>query len=160
MRARGLPVTIGLVLAGLLALLCAACGGKPNTGEDAQVTTRGKFEVTAQLVEIRGAFIDEPMYDYAFVMKYKVLKVHRGDIKGGTVYVGHYNPLKPRDKVADARVPDIGGNLQKFTVGGVHRMALEVPIDDNYMGGIVNRYFGEDTGPIYWAVWTNRASKP
>jgi len=39
-------------------------------------------------------------------------------------------------------------------------MALEVPIDDYYMGGIINRYFGEETGPIYWAVWTNQASRP
>jgi hypothetical protein len=38
-------------------------------------------------------------------------------------------------------------------------MALEAPIDDYYMGGIINKYFGKFNGPIYWAVWTNEVSK-
>jgi hypothetical protein len=37
-------------------------------------------------------------------------------------------------------------------------MALEVPIDDHFMGGIVNKYFGQETGAIYWAVRTNLVS--
>jgi len=39
-------------------------------------------------------------------------------------------------------------------------MALEAPIDDYFMGGIVNKYFGQSTEPIYWAVWTNLAGEP
>ena len=81
--------------------------------------------------------------------------MHRGDIEPGIIYIGHYNPLHPRSEVADARSGDIGGNLKTFRAGDVHRMALEVPIDDYFMGGIVNRYFEEETGPIYWAVWSN-----
>ena len=34
-------------------------------------------------------------------------------------------------------------------------MALEVPIEDFFMGGIVNKYFGQTTETLYWAVWTN-----
>ncbi|MFB3902458.1 MAG: hypothetical protein ACE15E_03335 [Acidobacteriota bacterium] len=79
--------------------------------------------------------------------------------KGDTVYIGRYNPLKPRSSVTDARVTDVGGNVRQFKVGDVHRMALEVPIDEHYMGGIVNRYSGQPTGPIYWAVWSNRVRK-
>jgi hypothetical protein len=30
-----------------------------------------------------------------------------------------------------------------------------VPIEDHFMGGIVNKYFGRTTNTIYWAVWTN-----
>jgi len=56
-------------------------------------------------------------------------------------------------------VTDVGGNLQKFRAGDVHRIALETPIDDFFMGGIVNRYFEEYKGPVYWAVWTNPVSK-
>ena len=41
----------------------------------------------------------------------------------------------------------IGGNLKTFRAGQVHRLALEVPIDDHFMGGIVNKYFGQETGP-------------
>ena len=56
----------------------------------------------------------------------------------------------------DARAGDIGGNLKRFRVGDTQRLALELPIDDYYMGGIINKYFGQIDDPIYWAVWTNQ----
>lgn len=143
-------------VAALALLLSASCAKKVDTGADPNVTTRGSIEVTARLEEIRGELIDDPMYDYAHVMKYRVLHVHRGQADQETIYVGHYNPAEPRGSVADARVQEIGGNVRQFRVGGIHRMALEVPIDDYYMGGIINKYFGEVDDPIYWAVWTNR----
>ena len=143
------------LIAVLALLLSASCAKKADTGADADVTTRGSIEVTARLEEIRGELIDDPMYDYAHVMKYKVLQVHRGQVDTETIYVGHYNPAEPRAGVADARVQEIGGNVRQFRVGDIHRMALEVPIDDYYMGGIINKYFGEVDDPIYWAIWTN-----
>ena len=54
-----------------------------------------------------------------------MLEVHRGKVEGETIYVGHYNPFKPRSEAADQRVPDVGGNLKSFRAGQVHRMALE-----------------------------------
>lgn len=132
-----------------------SCAGKKDDGSDPNVTTKGSFEVTAKLVEINGEMPDIPLYDYAFVFKYQIVKVHRGEIEGDTIYIGHYNPLKPRDSVADVRSGEIGGNVKKFQVGDVHRMALESPIEDFFMGGIVNRYFEDYSGPIYWAVWAN-----
>ena len=147
-----------MLLLVLTAALAASCGGKENTGEDEQVTTLGDFEVTARLVEIPGEFIDRPMYDYAHVVKYEILKVHRGAVDTNVIYVGHYNPLKPRDAVKDARVEDVGGTLAKIREGDVHRMALVAPIDEHYMGGIINKYFDQGVEPIYWAVWTNLAS--
>ena len=71
------------------------------------------------------------------MLKYKVLNVHRGKVDGETIYVGHYNPFKPRSEVADQRVSEIGGDLKTFRAGQVQRMALDVPIDDHFMGGIV-----------------------
>jgi hypothetical protein len=85
-----------------------------------------------------------------------VLETHRGKVEGQTIYVGHYNPFKPRTEAADRIVKGIGGDLKEFRGGQVHRMALEVPIDDHYMGGIVNKYFDQKPDPIYWAVWTNQ----
>ena len=140
----------------LVTPFCISCAEETNTGEGPNVTTLGSIEVTAQLLEIRGEFPDNANYDYAFVMKYKVLQVHRGEVDSDTVYVGHYNPLKPRNGVADERVEEIGGNLDKFRVQEIHRMALEVPIDDYVLCGIVNKYSKEKVGPLYWAVWTNR----
>ena len=149
-----------IVLVALVGLACGSCGPAPGTGEDAEVATRGSVEVTATLTEIRGEFVDKLDYDYAFVMKYEVPQVHRGEVDGDTIYVGHYNPQKPRAQAADARVPEVGGALKKFRAGDVHRMALEPDIDEQFMGGIINRYFGEHDGPVHWAIWTNPASKP
>jgi hypothetical protein len=145
---------LGLLL--LAGLCCASCASQTDTGEDPEVTTRGSAEVTAQLVEIRGEFPDNANYDYAFVMKYEVLQTHRGEVDSDVIYVGHYNPRKPRATVADERAREIGGNLEQFRARDVHRMALELPIDDYFMGGIVDKYFEEKSDPIYWAVWTNR----
>ena len=137
-------------------MLCASCAKKTDPGVDAQVTSLGSVEVTAELLEIPGEVRNDPLYDYAHVMKYKVLTVHRGQVDKDVIYVGQYNPAKPRDAAADARVGQIGGNLKQFRVGDVHRLAMEGPIDDYYMGGIINKYFGQTEDPVYWALWTNR----
>jgi hypothetical protein len=153
---------VSVVMLSLTMLLSASCAKKTDTAATSapsKVTTLGSIEVTAQLEEIPGEVRNDPLYDYAHVMKYKVLQVHRGKVDSGLIYVGQYNPAKPRDGVADARVPQIGGNLKQFRVGEVHRMALEVPIDDYFMGGIINKYFGVVNDPIYWAVWTDKAAK-
>jgi hypothetical protein len=131
---------------------------QPGAGVDGQLATLGAFEVTARLVEVpEGAVFKRELYDYATILKYEVQTVRRGQISSKIIYVGHYNPTKPRSEVADRRVKGIGGNLTTFQAGQVHHMALDVPIEDHFMGGIVNKYFGQDTGPIYWALWTNRA---
>ena len=108
--------------------------------------------------ETEKAIFQRELYDYATVLKYQVLEVHRGKVKGQTIYVGHYNPFKPRSEAADRRVQDVGGNLKSFRAGQVHRMALEGSMLDHFRGGILNKYSEEDTDPIYWAVWTNLVS--
>jgi hypothetical protein len=154
-----------LLIASLLTcLICLSCSKKDSvaaaTGEDPNVTTMGSIEVTARLTEIPdGAIFKRELYDYATILKYEVLQVRRGEVDSDTIYVGHYNPFKPRSEAADRRVKNIGGNLKSFSAGQVHRMALEVPIDNYFMGGIINKYFGRFSGPIYWAVWTNRVAK-
>src|SRR5207302_575767 len=93
----------------LSALACVSCTkGEPGRttptaapaakrGIDANVTTRGGIEVTAKLVEIpEGAIFKRDLYDYATVLKYQVVEVHRGKVDGPTIYVGQYNPFKPR----------------------------------------------------------------
>jgi len=91
------------------------------------------------------------LYNYATILKYHVLEVHEANWKA-TRSTSALQPFKPRSEAADQRVEAIGGNLKTFRSGQVHRMALDVPIDDHYMGGIVNKYFGLETGPIYWGV--------
>ncbi len=144
-----------------LALLVVSCGRNPSvtgSSSDPHLATKGTVEVTARLVEIpEGAIFKRDLYDYATILKYQVVKVHRGQVQDNILYVGHYNPWKPRSEAADKRATGIGGNLRQFETGQLHHMALEVPIDDFFMGGIVNKYFGKTTGPLYWAVWTDLA---
>ena len=144
-------------------LMAAACSkgreGTASPGSDPELANRGSIEVTARLVEIpEKAIFDRPLYNYATVLKYQVLETHRGKVKGQTIYVGHYNPAKPRSKAADQRVRDIGGNLKSFRAGQVHRMALEESMTDHFKGGVLHKYSEEDADPIYWAVWTNLVS--
>lgn len=147
--------------AGFMVLLAgASCGRPPGpsaaAGPSAEVKTLGSIEVTAQLEEIPdGAIFKRDLYDYTTILKYKVLKVHRGEVKGEEILIGHYNPFKPRSEAADRQVREIGGSVRRFEAGQVHRMALEVPLDDHFMGGVINKYFGKETGPLYWAVWTD-----
>jgi hypothetical protein len=140
----------------------SACGDSATSaskGVDEQVVKLGTSEITAKLIEVpEGAVFKRDLYDYATILKYEVIESHRGSlVKGSTIYVGHYNPFKARSAAADKRVKEIGGNLREFTAGSVHRMALEEPIEDKYLGGIVDKYFGQHQGVTYWAVWTNRA---
>jgi hypothetical protein len=154
----GVPLSCSVFIAGIA--FCASCSKSPASDVNDKVTTLGDTEVTAQLDEIRGEFADQTNYDYAFVMRYKVLKVHRGKVDSDAIYVGHYNPLTPRASVADERVKDVGGTLKRFHAGDIHRMALVSPMDDYFMGGIINRYFEEYKGPVYWALWTGPGVKP
>jgi len=138
----------------VLSLLIVSCARHTDAGVDKEVTTLGTVEVTAKLVEIQGPFPPNDLYNYAFVMKYKVLTVHRGKVTGDEILVAHYNPLKQRPGAQDEFSGKVGGRLDAFRAGDVHRMALEEPLDNFWMGGVVDKYFNEK-GVRYWAVWTN-----
>jgi hypothetical protein len=148
------------ILSIVIALLAiAGCNPHAEPPADPQLTAHGSIEVTARLIEIpEGAIFQRDLYDYATILKYEVLSVHRGPLAAGDiVFVGHYNPWKPRAEAGDKRVKVLGGTLREFRAGAVHRLALEPSIDDHYMGGIVDKYFGQHPAPAHWAVWTNAA---
>lgn len=134
-----------------------SCARHPEAVADKELSTLGTAEVTAKLVDVQSPFPPNDLYNYAFVMKYQVLTVHRGKVDGKEILVAHYNPLKPRAKVQDEFSGKVGGHVDSFRVGDVHRMALEAPVDNFWMGGVVDKYFNEK-GVRYWAVWTNMAA--
>jgi hypothetical protein len=146
----------------IVCVLLTACGRSPSTDKqssDPRLASLGSIEVTAKLAEIpEGAIFKRELYDYATILRYEIVQVHRGNLTNHTIYVAHYDPWKPRSEAVDQRVKTIGGNLRQFQVGDSHHMALEVPVDDYYMGGIINKYFGLETGPLYWAVWTDSSN--
>jgi hypothetical protein len=148
-----LDIGLPLVLLGIT----VSCKNKPGAGADPSVTALGNTEVTAELLAIPGEFPPNDLYNYAYVLKYRVLAVHRGQVKQGEeILVAHYNPLKPRASAQDENSGKLGGNLQKFKAADVHRMALESPLDQHWMGGVIDKYF-DQKGTRYWAVWTNLA---
>ena len=150
-----IPPSLILLLSGLV---FTSCNHTIQTGVDREVTTLGTVEVSAQLVEIPELFPPNDLYNYAYILKYRVLKVHRGTVPGNDILVAQYNPLKPRSSVQDELSGKIGGDLKSFHAGDVHRMALEVSVDDHWMGGVIDKYFNHP-GIRYWAVWTNLESK-
>jgi hypothetical protein len=157
---RDMP-TLAVVMVCCCALI-TSCGKGPTTQKsnsaDPHLASMGTLEVTARLAEIpEGAIFKRDLYDYATILRYEVQQVHRGSNTNRTIYVAHYNPWKPRAEAVDQRVKTIGGNVRQFRTGDLHHMALEVPLDDFYMGGIINKYFGQETGPLFWAVWTDEA---
>ena len=46
-------------------------------------------EVTAELLEIPGTFPPNDLYDYTYILKYRVLRVHRGNVPTPELLVGH-----------------------------------------------------------------------
>jgi hypothetical protein len=137
-----------------LAVTLTGCSKRPAKEVDTEVTTLGTAEVTAKLVEIPGPFPANDLYNYAYVLKYRVLKVHRGKVPSGDILVAQYNPLKPREQVQDDISGKVGGQVAAFRAGDIHRMALESPLDQFWMGGVVDKYFSAP-GTRYWAIWTN-----
>jgi len=146
--------TIAALLAGLCAAGLVSCS-KNRGAPSPELAANGDLEVTAKLVSIGGEFPSNKLYDYVYVMKYHVLKVHRGTVADADIFVGHYNPLKPRAAAQDKFSGKVGGNGERFQVGDVHRMALEAPLDEHYMGGIIDKHILEK-GTRYRAIWTDR----
>jgi len=149
------------MLALVVVVVCAsglASCGKTRFNPSPELAADGDTEVTAKIVSIGGDFPPNDLYDYEFVMKYRVLKLHRGKVDGEEIFVGHYNPLKPRATAQDKFSGKVGGNVDHFQVGDVHHMALEGPLEQYFMGGIVDKHIKEK-GTRYRAVWTDRASE-
>ncbi len=151
LTARGLFLWSVLLLT---ALSLPACSGpQRSSGIDAEVTTAGSVEITAELLEIPGKFPSNDLYDYAYILKYQVRAVHRGHVGPKNILVAHYNPLKARSEAENEFSGKVGGNVRRFKEGDLHRLALEEPLDDYYMGGVIDKF--EEDGTRYWSVWAN-----
>lgn len=162
-RSKWLAARIAALLilaAGVVALLVMSRNSAgTDDGKDEKTSSLGSVEVTAELADIPGEFRSDPLYNYAYVVRYKVLRVHRGKVDQPFIYVAHYNPYKPRSQAADPTIKNIGGNVKQLKIGDRHRMALQAPIDDYYIGAIINKYPAGEARMIYWPVWTNMVSK-
>lgn len=107
-------------------------------------TVNDTLVVIARLVEIKGKFVENDLYDYVYVMKYNVITVERGSYTKKEILVGHYNPLIPRNKIKDKMDKYVDGTVERFTIGDKHRLTLIEPIEKIWDGAIEDEYFDTD----------------
>ncbi|RLB58938.1 MAG: hypothetical protein DRI34_03395 [Deltaproteobacteria bacterium] len=106
--------------------------------------------VVAKLVDIPSKFPPDDLYDYAFVMKYRV---QGGALDGQTILVAHYKPRRPRNKIKDKMKKYVGGKLKRFKVGAVHKLLLTPELEKIWQGAVVDDYFATDRKSTrYWCL--------
>ena len=151
---------------GALALAIWLLGGQAETGEDEMVSSLGRMEVTARLIERPEEFPDLGAYRYTYVLKYEVVEVLRQDPDGqyelqpgDEIFIGHYKPWLPRSEIKDDDWGDapLGGKLTRFVSGKVHRMALDYELAEMAPSGSLDYCFPQNTNRFF-AVWTNPTS--
>ncbi len=157
---RGLCV-IGALVAGTWFL---AGYGRGESGDDANVTTLGRIEVTARLVASPDVFPDLGAYRYTYVVAYEVLAVHRQDPagryrlkRGDRIFVGHYRPRLPRNQIKDADWGEspLGGTVTRIVRGDVHRMALDYELSTLAPSGALDYCYPPGVNRFF-ATWTTR----
>lgn len=110
--------------------------------------------ITARIIEIPGEFAPNDLYNYVYIMKYRVLSVEKGSYEGKEILVGQYNPLIPRAKITDKMDPYVGGNAEKFEVGDKQKLSLIAPIGKVWNDAIDDEYFDVDLDK-YFSVKTD-----
>ena len=144
----------------ILFALCLLCGCNQKTGSDApaakavEIPARGSLAVEARLEEIPAPFPANDLYDYVYIMRYRVLKVLRGTLADSVILVGHYNPRFSRREITDGMDSLVDGDLSSFNPGDVHRLALKdldslgvaPKVEDNY----------RESGRRWFALWAGK----
>lgn len=100
--------------------------------------------MTARLIEIPGKFAPNDLYNYVYIMKYRVVKVIKGKYTGQEILVGHYNPLIPRKQIQDKMTRFVAGDVVKFQTGDIHQLVLIRPIERVWKDAVEDEYFDSD----------------
>jgi len=158
----------GITVIAALAAALWALGGGTETGEDAEVTSLGKIEVLARFIDDPSRFPVRGAYKFTFVVKYEVVEVLRPDPDGNydlkpgdLIYVGQYMPHVPRSQAhtltTEFGPTELGGKLNRFVTGDVHRMALMYPYMDWKPRGSLDFVYPLHVNRFF-AMWTNPTS--
>jgi hypothetical protein len=105
--------------------------------------------IIARCIEIPGKFASNDLYNYVYIMKYRVMKVVRGAYSGQEILVGHYNPLIPRQRIKDKMAPFARGNVARFETGVKHRLTLITPIERVWNDAVEDDYVDSDLDKYY-----------
>jgi hypothetical protein len=116
----------------------------------AQECVDKKLTIDAKLMEIRGKYPPNDLYDYVFIFKYQIVKVIEGDYEDGTILVGHFNPRIARDKIEGDAAELVLGNVKRFKKGDVHRMELVLPMEAVWDNAVIDEYFDDDDESERW----------
>jgi hypothetical protein len=157
---------VAILIASLTALLplagckeksdsSAAAGSPAGLKTPAKPPVEGKLVIVAELTDIAGQFPANELYNYAYIMKYKVLQVVQGSYADPEILVGHYNPRIARDEIKDEQDAKVGGDVSSFQKGDVHYLVLN-PLDGEWTGAVEDEYF-KDKRPRWWALWAAKA---
>jgi hypothetical protein len=103
-----------------------------------------RLVVIAKLIEIRGKYPPNDLYDYVYIFKYQVLKVISGKYDDKTIFVGHYNPRIPRDKIKDKMAKVVSGSVTGFRAGDEHKLELVLPMEKYWNNAVIDEYFDDD----------------
>ena len=103
----------------------------------------------ARLVDIPGKFAPNDLYNYVYVMKYRIVKIEQGEYPHREILVGHYNPLIPRARIKDRMDQFVEGDVVRFEEGARHRLVLISPmekvwndaVEDEFFDSELDRYF-------------------
>lgn len=159
-----------ILIAVISAVLLSGCDSKrdkQDQAQDSQAAPRsaggpdsshapaaGAITVEAELEDIAGQFPANDIYNYAYVMKYKVLKVVHGEFSQPEILIAHYNPRFARNDIHDEQDSLVGGDVKSFQVGDKHSLVLE-PLDKIWSGAVEDEYY-KDTSPRFWAVRSDK----
>jgi hypothetical protein len=121
-----------------------------KTEEIASEPKGDTINVEARLIEIPGKFPPNDLYNYVYIMKYKVIKVLKGTYTKKEILVGHYNPLIPRGRIKDKMAETVRGNVKCFKVNDRHLLKL-FPLENVWKDAVEDDYTDSDL-ESYFAI--------
>jgi hypothetical protein len=147
----------------ILVIIASVMSADKNPAKAAVKTSAAKVNVdtlivNARLIEIPGTFPGNDLYNYVYIMKYRISAVIKGKYTEKEILVGQYNPLIPRAKIKDKMDQYVDGNVEKFEVGAVHKLTLIRPMDSIWKDAVEDEYFDSDL-PKYFALRTDVSAK-
>jgi hypothetical protein len=110
--------------------------------------------VEARLIQIPGTFAPNDLYNYVYIMKYRIMKVVKGTYDKQEILIGEYNPLIPRRQIKDKMDKFVDGDADKFEEGVKQRLVLITPIEKVWNDAVEDEYFDSDL-PKFYALKTD-----